>query len=119
MYQQFYDEVAQDASVNLKAIERRGFERSIALLEGAQASGPGTKMAVEALHFTSRLWSYLLEDLASEENGLPPELRAKLISIGIWILERAEAIRKGIQNDFQALIDINRSILSGLEDRTC
>lgn len=119
MYRQFYDEIAQDSSENAKAIERRGFERSISLLETAKLAGTGTVEAVEALHFTSRLWSYLMEDLASDQNALPPELRAKLISIGIWILKRAEEIRNGERRDFQSLIDINRSILVGLSTPTC
>jgi flagellar protein FlaF len=117
MYQQLYDEIAQDSSVNAKAVERRGIERSIEMLEAAQASGPKSRAAIEALHFTSRLWSYFLEDLASDDNGLPPELRARLISVGIWVLKRAEAIRNGLQSDFHALIEINRSILAGLEKR--
>ncbi len=117
MYKQFYDEIAEGAPSNARAAERQAFERSIALLEKAKAAGPKSREAVEALYFTNRLWSFLLDDLASPENNLPLALRGKLISIGIWIMKRADAIREGAQSDFQPLIDISHAVHAGLGSR--
>jgi flagellar protein FlaF len=114
MYQQLYEEVAEEATNKIRDDERRAFRHSIALLNEAKKSGPGTKEAVEALFFLNRLWGVLLEDLASPENALPRDLKAKLISIGIWILRHAEDIRTGKKQDFQALIDVSESISMGL-----
>jgi flagellar biosynthesis activator protein FlaF len=115
MYQKVYDEVAQETSSTARAAESMAFGHSINLLEKARDAGAESRQAVEALHFLNRFWNLLLNDLASAENGLPAALRARLISIGIWILKQAAAIREGNSKDFQGLIDVSRSIQSGLD----
>lgn len=115
MYQALYAEMAEETAANIRDNERQAFERSIALLRAAQTRGRGSRESVEALLFLSRLWSVLLEDLAHPGNALPEALRASLISIGIWMLRRAEDIRLGRTSDFQALIDVSETICGGLE----
>lgn len=114
MYQSLYAEMAEETTANIRENERQAFDRSILLLKAAQKRGRGSRESVEALLFLSRLWTILLEDLAHPENGLPQELRARLISIGIWVLRRAEEIRLGANEDFQGLIDVSESICQGL-----
>lgn len=114
MYQSLYSEMAAETTATIRDNERQAFEQSIALLKTAQIKGRGSRESVEALLFLSRLWSILLEDLVHPENGLPEELRASLISIGIWMLRRAEDIRLGKQEDFQALIEVSETICQGL-----
>lgn len=114
MYQSSYDEVTADRQGGARQAEREAFETSALLLRKASECGPDSREAVEAIHFVNRLWSILLEDLASEGNGLPDELRASLISVGIWILRRAEDIRLGKLRDFSAMIDVTESISKGL-----
>jgi flagellar biosynthesis activator protein FlaF len=117
MYRQFYDEVAQDSAATGRAIERRAFDHLISLLEKAKLKGVASRESVEALHFLNKLWTLLLEDLASPGNALPADLRARLISIGIWILKQAQLVRMGAAKDFQSLIDITRSVAQGLGAR--
>lgn len=114
MFHASYTEVAADTQDTARALERDAFAKAVRLLEAAQASGPGSRDAVEAILFTSRLWSVLMEDLAAEGNGLPEELRASLISVGIWVLRRTEDIRSGKTADFQAIIDVMQTIGKGL-----
>jgi flagellar protein FlaF len=114
MYQAIYAEMAEETTANIRDNERQAFERAIALLRSAQKKGRGSRESVDALLFLSRLWSILLEDLAHPDNGLPEELKAGLISIGIWMLRRADDIRLGKEQDFQPLIDVSESICSGL-----
>lgn len=71
--------------------------------------------AVEALHFTNRVWTALLEDLSSDENALPKELRANLISIGLWLLRETEDIRQGRSNNFDGLIEVSQIIRDGIQ----
>ena len=117
MYQSLYSEMAAETTESIRQNERAAFERSIGLLELARTKGRGSRESVEALLFVSRLWSVLLEDLATEGNDLPDALKASLISIGIWILRRTEDIRQGRVEDFSSLIDVSRTIKSGLERR--
>lgn len=66
-----------------------------------------------ALAKNQKLWIALRDDLASERNGLPPQLRAQLLSIALWV-ERQTLQVVGGRPGLQALIDVNNSILGGL-----
>jgi flagellar biosynthesis activator protein FlaF len=114
MYQSLYSAMAAETTASIRDNERQAFERSIDLLRHAQAKGRGSRESVEALLYLGRLWAFLLEDLVHPENGLPEELRAGLISVGIWMLRRAEEIRLGKQADFQPLIEVSETICQGL-----
>lgn len=115
MYQAGYAEVLEDASSVARSYERQALERAIELLRVAEKCGRRSREAIEALLFVSRLWNILLQDLASPENALPVELRANLISIGIWVLKEAERIRREESDNFAGLIQICDSIRGGLK----
>lgn len=114
MYQMHYADIQEDAIVDARARERQLFERSISLLSVARESGQESLQTVEAVHFTHRLWSALLQDLSRDDNQLPSELRASLISIGIWILKEVERIRQGESDDYEGIIEITESIKRGI-----
>ena len=77
--------------------------------------GPGSRELVDALFYYRRLWSIFMDDLANPENELPEELRAGLISIGIWMVKEIELIRSGKANDLTAMIEITEIIRDGLK----
>jgi flagellar protein FlaF len=56
-----------------------------------------------------------MQDLAEPENELPDDLRASLISIGIWILKEADAVRIGEQGSISEIRDITAIIRDGLK----
>ncbi len=117
MYQQSYNDVAQDSASNARDTECLAFEKANRLLAGALNTVQDSKEFNEALRYLEDLWSILLEDLILPENALPKELRAKLVSIGIWVLKRCATIRDGAGHDFQAFIEVNNSMLKGLKGR--
>lgn len=117
MYQSLYSEMVADATDAVRQSERLAFDRSIELLRAANGKGYGTRESIDAMLFTNRLWSVLLEDLADDGNGLPDSLKASLISIGIWVLRRTEEIQRGTSQDYTALIEFSESIRKGLERR--
>ncbi len=114
MYKFSYEETLSESSSRHRENERLALEQSVALLKSAERAGPQSREAVEAIFFLNRLWSFFLDDLAKPENGLPDELRASLISIGIWMLKEADAISKGNSGNFSGLIDISNVIAEGL-----
>jgi flagellar biosynthesis activator protein FlaF len=68
----------------------------------------------EALDKNRRLWSALAQDCAQPENALPPEARAQIISLSLWVSKHSSAVmREG--EDIEPLIDVNRSIMQGLQ----
>ena len=66
-----------------------------------------------ALAENQRLWIVLRDDLSDEGNALPPALRGQLLSIALWV-ERQTAQVMGGYPGLSALIDVNSSILAGL-----
>jgi flagellar biosynthesis activator protein FlaF len=114
MYQARYDDIMNDGSDSARDRERSLFDQSIMMLEAARDEGGYSYKGIEAVHFTSRLWMIIIEDLGSPANGLSPELRASLISIGIFILKTLEAIRLETSADYDSIIDITKTIRDGI-----
>ena len=115
MYQFSYADVQEDGVAEAREREREAINHSISLLTAAKANGLDSRDAIEAVYFVSRLWMRFVEDLASPDNQLSNELRANLISIGIWIIREAERIRQRQSANFQGIIDISIIIRDGLK----
>ncbi|PCH66413.1 MAG: flaF protein [Rhodobacteraceae bacterium] len=71
----------------------------------------------DAIWKNERIWLTFKHDLAGKENSLPPDLRANLISLAIWVEDHSEAVMKGAEQ-IGPLIGINRSIIRGLNGST-
>ncbi len=114
VYQLNYAEVQNDSVADSKERERTLLLRSVDLLKKAKEEGPGTFATVEAVHFINRVWVSFMEDLADSQNELPKELRASLISIGLWILRESDALRIGESDNIDELIEISQIIADSL-----
>lgn len=114
MYQFAYAEVVEDSPREMRARERQAMDHAISLLRLAREKWPGTREVVDALFFLRRLWSIFTDDLNNPDNELPPQLRAALISIGIWIQKEIDRVRSGQTTDLTAMIEINEIIRNGL-----
>jgi flagellar protein FlaF len=114
MYQSFYTETMEGGSLYARSADRTAILNSIRLLKLAEEAGPNSKEAVEALLFLRRLWEFFLQQLADDDNQLPPKMRADLISVGIGLLKEADAISLGKSKNFAALREISQSIADGL-----
>jgi flagellar biosynthesis activator protein FlaF len=114
MYQQRYAEIASGSAKSARAREKEALDAAIVKLSVAKVRGALTPEAFEATDFLRRLWSIFIMDLSNEENGLPPELRASLISIGLWVRREADLIDSGQSENFDGLIDVNQLIADGL-----
>lgn len=115
MYQFSYADVQTDSVADAKDRERQLLTRSIDLLTTAHEKGGESLEAVEAIHFLNRVWTSFIEDLGSAENELPVELRANLISIGLWLLREAEDVRQGRSDNFEGLIEVSQIIRDGIQ----
>ena len=115
MYRTAYEEMAEDTGEAQRQTERHVIARSILLMRKAQDAGSQSREWVDATFFVTRLWTTLLDDLSQPGNSLPTELKANLVSIGIWILRKVEELRQGRAKDFTPVIDISETIRKGLE----
>jgi flagellar biosynthesis activator protein FlaF len=115
MHKANYTEVLAEDPKQARAREREVLQRAIDLLQVAKMKGASSREALEAINYVSRLWATLMDDLSRSDNDLPRELRAHLISIGIWVLREADNIRLGRSDNFQGLIDVSALISEGLK----
>ncbi len=115
MYKFAYSEAVADSSQENRDSERAVLIQSIELMELAEKAGIKSREAIEATYFVTKLWCHLIEDLGSPENALSQELRAKLISIGFFLIKACDEIRSGERRSFRGMIDITMSIAEGLK----
>lgn len=108
-----YSEVDEDSALDARERERELLDRSINLFSKAQEDGAGSFAETEAVHFAIRFWSILMEDLASDDNMLSDELRAGIISVGIWILRECEEVRQGKSDKIPGIVDVTKIIREG------
>lgn len=114
MYQAGYEDVMSEDATSAKEREGLLFDRCIAKLIDAREKGALSREGIDAGYFAMRLWTVLIEDLGSAENALPNELKAAIISIGLFILKELEEIRQGRSDDYDTVIDITRTIRDSL-----
>lgn len=115
MYRFSYAEILEDASDGCRERERMAFNHAIDLLKAASSAHSSAPERSDAISFVQRLWTILIEDLMSSENGLPEALRAQLVSIGLWVMKEADLVRQGESKNLTALIEINSMIRDGLK----
>lgn len=111
-----------------RQIERRVLSQVTAELESYsqeydQAEKPLEKLAIlssglrDVLWRNERIWIALKNDLAEPRNTLPPELKASLISLALWVENHTRGVLSGSQKT-RPLIEINKSIIRGLSGQT-
>jgi flagellar biosynthesis activator protein FlaF len=98
-----------------RQLEFRAFaEATRTLIEASALPKEEIGRRAEALARNRRLWSVLAADCAIEGNQLPGPLRAQIISLSLFVDRHSRAvIRQG--ESFDVLIDINRTIMQGLQ----
>jgi flagellar biosynthesis activator protein FlaF len=114
MYQTKYKEFAGHAQEDLREGERAAIDRSIELLRRAKEMGVASRETVEAVFYLQSLWVYFIEELGKKENALAEDIRASLISIGLWLLRESEEIRLEKSRNFDGLIDVSATIRDAL-----
>jgi len=84
-----------------------------ALMEAAETDDRDITKRIRALHWNRRLWSTLANDCAVETNALPPDARAQIISLSIWVNRHTSEVMQR-REPIQPLIEVNRMIMQGL-----
>ena len=115
MYEFAYNEVIEDSHQTMRARERAAMDRVIAMLRAGQQRGPLSRERIEALFYLRRLWTIFIDDLKDPNNELPDQLRAGIISIGIWMMKEIERARTRATDDLMPMIEINELIRDGLK----
>lgn len=97
-----------------RATEYRLFGQVTGALIDAQTKGISGGTLAETLDWNRRMWRTLAADCMDERNRLPQEVRAKIISLSLWVSRYSKQVtRKGAP--VTPLIEINRTIMQGLQ----
>ncbi len=115
MYEFAYNEAVEDSRQTMRARMREAMDRVIGMLRAAQAKGPLSRDRIEALFYLRRLWTIFIDDLMDPNNELPEQLRAGIVSIGIWMNKEIDRFRAGQTTDLTPMIEINALIRDGLK----
>ena len=95
--------------------EAMAFTKSALLMEEAASISDNKTALSQALRFNHLLWTIVQADITEEANTLPPEIKANLLSLSIFVDKQTiKALKSGDPQDVQTLIAINRNIASGL-----
>ncbi|WP_186392972.1 MULTISPECIES: flagellar biosynthesis regulator FlaF [unclassified Pannonibacter] len=114
MYKSSYAQTMDEFGNDPRQDEREALGIVISQLELAREKGVRSREAAEAIFNARRVWTFLLESLSENSNDLPVEIRADLISIGIWVLKELERLRRYETESFDAIIEINGIIRDSL-----
>ncbi len=87
------------------------------LIRAKEAPAYATQIRIKAVDWNRRMWSALATACADKDNALSNEIRAGIISLSIWVNRHSSEVMRG-QEDFDALIDINKQIMEGLTSKT-
>jgi flagellar biosynthesis activator protein FlaF len=84
-----------------------------ALLNAKQTNAVGGPL-VEAVDWNRRMWRTLAADCMDDRNALTQEVRAKIISLSLWVAKYSRSVTRE-QAPLDPLIEINRTIMQGLQ----
>lgn len=107
---------AQVALHDFRQTEYRAFAEATRRLCAAEAAAEetgGFAALAEALHDNLRLWTILAADVASEENELPAQLRARIFYLSEFTRVHSAKVLAG-DAELRPLIDINTAVMKGL-----
>jgi flagellar biosynthesis activator protein FlaF len=108
---------AQQQKRNLtpREVEAMAFTKAALLLEDAKKAAGNIEEYSKALRFNHLLWTIIQADLTEPDNNLPPEIKANVMSLSIFVdKQTTKALRTTSGADLDVLININRNLAAGL-----
>lgn len=107
-------QTAQRRAETPREIEYRLFGQvTHALMEAQKLPTTEAAKRMDALDWNRRVWSFMAGDCMGNDNSLPEQLRASIISLSLWVGRYSSDVMQR-QADIEPLIDINRTIMQGL-----
>lgn len=105
----------QKRNLSPREIEAMAFTKAALLLEEAKGKTDSLEEFSKALRFNHLLWTIIQADLTEPANQLPPEIKANVMSLSIFVdKQTTKAMRSGVPKDLDILITINRNLAAGL-----
>src|ERR1700749_182625 len=97
-----------------RTAEYRLFGQVTGALLDVKKAGDQDPTLVDAIDWNKKLWRTLAADCMADRNQLPQDVRAKIVSLSLWIAKYSRQVtRNGASLD--PLIEVNRTIMQGLK----
>ena len=108
----------QQANLTGRDLEAMAFTRAALKLEDAKKLTDKPSEFGKALRFNHLLWTIIQADIVEPENKLPPEIKANIMSLSIFVdKQTAKALSTRDGADLETLININRNLAAGLRTK--
>ena len=105
----------QKRNLSPREVEAMAFTKAALLLEEAKKHTGNIEEYSKALRFNHLLWTIIQADLTEPDNQLPPEIKANVMSLTIFVdKQTTKALRSSVPTDLDVLININRNLAAGL-----
>jgi len=105
----------QKRNLSPREVEAMAFTKAALLLEEAKTKTQNIDEYSKALRFNHLLWTIIQADLTEPDNQLPPEIKANVMSLSIFVdKQTTKALRSSVATDLDVLININRNLAAGL-----
>lgn len=105
----------QKRNLSPREVEAMAFTKAALLLEEAKTQTGSIEEFAKALRFNHLLWTIIQADLTEPDNQLPPEIKANVMSLSIFVdKQTTKALRTSQASDLDVLININRNLAAGL-----
>lgn len=114
MFNTAFDETLEDDQTQARARERDLLDEATNAIKTSADMPDDLGLRITAVQYNMRVWSFFLQDLASDENEMPNEVKASFISIGIFVLKHLQRMRIDRSLGFDPVIEINQTIANGL-----
>ncbi len=109
----------QQANLSGRELEAMAFTRAALKLEDAKALADQPAEFAKAVRFNHLLWTIIQADIVEPQNQLPPELKANIMSLSIFVdKQTSKVLRTRDAADLDTLININRNLAAGLRTTT-
>ena len=108
---------AQRAAFLPRQVEATAFAKAAALLAEAATRVQEFGAYRAALRFNRLIWTLIQADLARPDNGLSDQVKAKLLSLSVFVdKQTVAALAAPSAARLESLIEIDRNIAQGLLD---
>ncbi|MFL2771857.1 MAG: flagellar biosynthesis regulator FlaF [Rhodospirillaceae bacterium] len=105
----------QKQNLSPREVEAMAFTKAALLLEEAKALTQDIEGFSKSLRFNHLLWTIMQADITEDENQLPAEIKANVMSLSIFVdKQTTKALRSADGKDLDVLININRNLAAGL-----
>lgn len=104
---------AQSIVATPRATEHRLMSQITGELINARDAGLKGRALMPALHRNREAWGTFATLCGAQGNQLPDDLRARIISIALWVERHTSAVATG-KDSIEDLITVNRAIIDGL-----